>query len=127
MLKGVAASAHPKEPSPAPLGIPCAEDEEGGCAVLPRLPFHSLPGCVLTEVCQNGYILAKHFHFDKLAFSNNNNVPPTNPNRELERFPHALALSETVPISNCLRKPSKSWQAPCGRFWMRSYLSNCSR
>jgi len=67
------------------------------CAL--RAPFQSLPGCALTEICQNGDLLAKRFHSDKLAFSSDHVPPGPNPNRELERLPPALARSETVPIS----------------------------
>lgn len=33
--------------------------------------------------------MPKRFHFDKLAFSNSN-IPPPNPNRELEALPPGL-------------------------------------
>lgn len=115
----------PHKAAPAPRDPPGVRMMSAGDA-LSSLPFLSLPGCVQTEVCQCGYIAAKRSHFDKLAFSNNNNSPPPSPNTGLEPFPPALARSETVPLFNHLRKLNKSWQVPRG-FWMRFYLSNCSR
>lgn len=65
----------PHKAVPAPWDPPGMRMMSAGDALAP-LPFLSLPGCVKTEVCQRGYIAAKRSHFDKLAFSNNNNFPP---------------------------------------------------
>lgn len=65
----------PHKAAPAPRDPPGVRMMSAGDA-LSSLPFLSLPGCVQTEVCQCGYIAAKRSHFDKLAFSNNNNSPP---------------------------------------------------